>query len=46
MMMCNPDIQKKAQAEIDAVVGQGRLPEFDDLANLPYLNLVKQEVFR
>ncbi|KAG1765989.1 cytochrome P450 [Suillus placidus] len=32
-----PDVQKKAQAEIDAVVGPDRLPSFADQGSLPYL---------
>ncbi|RDW60579.1 putative o-methylsterigmatocystin oxidoreductase [Coleophoma cylindrospora] len=46
MMMCNPEVQKRAQAEVDAIIGNDRLPEFEDLENLPYLNYIKQEVFR
>ncbi len=33
-----PDIQAKAQAEIDAVVGNDRLPGFHDREHLPYIN--------
>ncbi|TFY83526.1 hypothetical protein EWM64_g473 [Hericium alpestre] len=29
-MILNPDVQRKAQAEIDSVVGSERLPEFSD----------------
>ncbi|KAH7885426.1 cytochrome P450 [Phlebopus sp. FC_14] len=39
-MVLYPDIQKKAQAEIDAVVGRGRLPTFEDRPHLPYLHAV------
>ncbi|KAF9244245.1 cytochrome P450 [Melanogaster broomeanus] len=31
----NPDVQKRAQAEIDDVVGTDRLPNFDDRPSLP-----------
>ncbi|KAJ6504480.1 cytochrome P450 [Mycena vulgaris] len=31
----NPEAQKKAQLEIDSVVGNGRLPDFDDEDSLP-----------
>lgn len=34
-MVLHPDAQKKAQEEIDAVVGQG-LPTFAHRASLPY----------
>ncbi|RCI11825.1 hypothetical protein L249_7513 [Ophiocordyceps polyrhachis-furcata BCC 54312] len=41
-----PDVQRKAQNEIDRVVGTERLPRCQDRANLPYVvNLVK-EIFR
>jgi cytochrome P450 len=40
------DVQKKAQAEIDTVVGNDRLPTFADRANLPYVNALVSEVFR
>lgn len=45
-MVLHPSIQKKAQAEIDRVVGQERLPTFEDRKNLPYLNFVLQETLR
>ncbi|KAI0367639.1 O-methylsterigmatocystin oxidoreductase [Pilatotrama ljubarskyi] len=41
-----PDAQKKAQAELDAVVGPDRLPDFSDRDSLPYVNAVVKEVFR
>jgi len=37
---------KKAQAQIDAVVGDARLPEFEDADELPYLKAVIQETLR
>lgn len=46
MMMCNPEAQKKAQAEIDLAIGPNRLPEFDDLDKLPYITRLRQEVYR
>ena len=39
-MALYPDVQKKAQAEIDAVVGPNRLPDFHDRSSLPYINAV------
>ncbi|PIL29129.1 cytochrome P450 [Ganoderma sinense ZZ0214-1] len=45
-MSRNPDVQKKAQAELDAVVGPGRLPEFSDLDSLAYVNAVIKETLR
>ncbi|KAF8186283.1 OrdA protein [Pholiota molesta] len=41
-----PDVQKKAQAEIDAVIGNGRLPSLSDLPQLPYVQAVVTEVLR
>ena len=45
-MTCFPDVQKKAQAEIDAVVGPDRLPSFADRDSLPYTDALVKEVFR
>ncbi|KAI0741731.1 cytochrome P450 [Daedaleopsis nitida] len=45
-MALHPDIQKKAQAEIDAVVGVDRLPEFSDRKALPYVNAIVKELLR
>ncbi|KAK0193929.1 cytochrome P450 [Armillaria mellea] len=41
-----PEVQAKAQAELDAVVGHTRLPNFDDRAQLPYINAVVLEALR
>ncbi|KAK0204930.1 cytochrome P450 [Desarmillaria ectypa] len=41
-----PEVQAKAQAELDAVVGHTRLPNFDDRAQLPYINAVLLEALR
>ena len=45
-MALYPEVQKKAQAEIDAVVGQNRLPDFHDRPSLPYINAVVKESMR
>ncbi|KAM5541819.1 hypothetical protein V8D89_004548 [Ganoderma adspersum] len=45
-MALHPEVQKKAQAELDEVVGADRLPEFSDRASLPYVNAVVKEVLR
>jgi hypothetical protein len=39
-MLLYPDVQAKAQAELDAVVGRDRLPDYSDRGNLPYVNSV------
>ncbi|KAG6378884.1 cytochrome P450 [Boletus reticuloceps] len=41
-----PDVQKKAQAEIDAVIGSDRLPNFTDRDSLPYVEALAKEVLR
>jgi cytochrome P450 len=41
-----PEVQKKAQAEIDAVVGNDRLPSFSDRSQLPYVEALVKEVLR
>ncbi|KAF8745190.1 cytochrome P450, partial [Rhizoctonia solani] len=45
-MIHNPDIQEKAQAEVDAITGDRRLPEMEDEANLPYVRRIIKEVLR
>ncbi|KAJ7168337.1 cytochrome P450 [Mycena crocata] len=45
-MLANPGAQKKAQAEIDSVVGQDRLPDFSDEESLPYVAAVMKESLR
>ena len=44
-MVCYPDVQKEAQAELDKVLN-GRLPEHSDFPSLPYLSALVKEVFR
>ncbi|KAF9887204.1 hypothetical protein FE257_010458 [Aspergillus nanangensis] len=41
-----PEVQKRAQQEIDSVVGQDRLPEFKDRENLPYIDAILKEALR
>ncbi|KAF8882087.1 cytochrome P450 [Infundibulicybe gibba] len=45
-MALYPDVQRKAQAELDSVLGKNRLPEFDDRDSLPYVNAVAKEAMR
>jgi len=45
-MILFPDVQKKAKAEIDAVVGTGRLPSLADKPDLPYIRSLVTEVYR
>ena len=45
-MALYPEVQKKAQAEIDDVVGPNRIPDFKDRSSLPYINAVIKELSR
>ena len=45
-MILHPEVQQKAQLEIDKVVGRGRLPDFGDRATLPYIQAIVHEVLR
>jgi len=45
-MILSPDIQKKAQDEIDRVVGGNRLPSFADKSLLPYISCIVWECLR
>ncbi|KIK54565.1 hypothetical protein GYMLUDRAFT_232002 [Collybiopsis luxurians FD-317 M1] len=45
-MSVHPDKQRKAQAEIDRVVGSERLPTFEDRPQLTYVESVIKEVYR
>lgn len=44
-MMLYPDVQKRAQEEIEAVVGD-QLPTFEDRPSLPYVEAVLRETLR
>lgn len=45
-MVIYPTVQKRAQEEIDRVVGDHRLPSFSDRVNLPYVEAIVQETLR
>ncbi|KAI0058838.1 cytochrome P450 [Artomyces pyxidatus] len=45
-MIMYPEVQERAQRELDAVVGKDRLPEFGDRPRLPYLACIIKEVLR
>ncbi|TCD64420.1 hypothetical protein EIP91_004101 [Steccherinum ochraceum] len=45
-MAMYPDVQRKAQAELDRVIGPNRLPEYDDVEALHYLRAVLMETTR
>jgi len=45
-MLQNPSVRKKAQEQLDAVVGRERLPTFDDRPRLPYIDAICKEILR
>ncbi|KAJ7123073.1 cytochrome P450 [Mycena epipterygia] len=45
-MILFPRCQQQAQAEIDRVIGSGRLPIFEDRAHLPYVSALCREILR
>ena len=45
-MVLYPDIQAKMQKELDEVVGEDRLPSYEDRSRLPYTEAVMTEVWR
>ena len=45
-MSLYPEVQRKAQEELDRVVGPNRLPEFEDFDNLLYIRAVVMEAMR
>ncbi|KAJ8503632.1 hypothetical protein ONZ45_g10684 [Pleurotus djamor] len=45
-MALNPEVQARAQAEIDRVVGSQRMPVIADKSELPYVNAVIKETMR
>ncbi|KJA19119.1 hypothetical protein HYPSUDRAFT_44581 [Hypholoma sublateritium FD-334 SS-4] len=45
-MVLYPDIQKKAQEEIDCITKGNRLPEYSDQIHLPYIQAIIREVIR
>lgn len=45
-MTLHPEILKKAQSEITRVVGDHRLPDFEDRPHLPYIECILRELYR
>lgn len=45
-MVAHPEIQQKAQAEIDSVLHGQRLPSYEDRKELKYLESIMREVLR
>ena len=45
-MLVFQDVQKRAQEEIDRVLGDERLPTFSDRKSLPYIEAIIRELLR
>jgi cytochrome P450 len=45
-MVLYPEAQRRAQEEIDSVLGHGHLPHFGDADALPYLKAMVHELLR
>ncbi|KAF5576029.1 cytochrome P450 monooxygenase [Fusarium pseudocircinatum] len=45
-MVLNPEIMKRGQEELDRVVGSGRLPQWEDEKDLPYVRAMIKETLR
>lgn len=45
-MTMTPSAQRKAQEELDSVVGRNRLPVIEDIQHLPYIQATLMEVMR
>jgi len=45
-MVLFPKVQKRAKKELDTVLGDYRLVEFEDQTSLPYIVALQQEVLR
>ena len=45
-MVLHPEVQAKAQAELDRVIGTDRLPELSDNEGMPYIEAVIRETLR
>ncbi|ESK88115.1 cytochrome p450 [Moniliophthora roreri MCA 2997] len=45
-MVYFPEVQRKAQEELDRVIGRTRIPTMEDMGDLPYMRAVVKEVLR
>ena len=45
-MVHYPDVYRKAQEEIDHVIGHERLPDLTDRGSLPYIEALIMELYR
>ncbi|TFY65568.1 hypothetical protein EVG20_g5519 [Dentipellis fragilis] len=46
LMVNHPEVQSKAQHEVDEIIGEDRAPTLEDFESLPYVHAVMSEVFR
>ncbi|KAI0326110.1 cytochrome P450 [Cubamyces sp. BRFM 1775] len=46
VMLLHPEVQERARAELDRVVGHNRLPEHADRPSLPYIGAIVTELLR
>ncbi|KJA16392.1 hypothetical protein HYPSUDRAFT_71398 [Hypholoma sublateritium FD-334 SS-4] len=46
LIATHPEVQKRAQEELDRIVGSSRLPVFEDREQLPYIEAIYREVLR
>ena len=45
-MITYPDVQRKAQEELDRVIGRSRVPTLEDRDRLPYIRAILREILR
>jgi cytochrome P450 len=45
-MACYPEAQRKAQEQIDAMIGDERSPQWSDYDNIPYVAQIQKETMR
>lgn len=45
-MVLHPEVMRRAQEQLDAVVGRDRLPVVGDKNQLPYISAIVKEVLR
>ena len=45
-MLLHPEVQRRAQEQIDTVVGRERMPTTEDKSDLPYIQALVKELFR
>lgn len=46
LMALHPEIQRRAQQELDKVLAEGSMPDFSDRPRLPYIEALCRELFR